>query len=60
MARTTKAALQAENDALRGGLVVLHAALESNTDPAARAFEERIWAEIVESTRRRQFQARLG
>jgi hypothetical protein len=52
--------LQDENDALRGGLVVLHAAVEASTDPAARAFEERIWSEIVESTRRRQFQARLG
>jgi hypothetical protein len=53
-------ALQAENDGVRAGLVALQAALEGNDSPAAAALTERIWAELVESTRRRQFQARLG
>jgi hypothetical protein len=52
--------LQAENDALRRGLVELHAAVERDSTPQAAAFNERIWAELVDSTRRRQFQARLG
>ena len=52
--------LQAENDALRRGLVALHAAVEANLAPEAAALNERIWAELVESTRRRQFAARLG
>lgn len=54
------ASLQAENDALRKGLIALHAAVEQDTTPAGAAFNERIWAELAESTRRRQFQARLG
>ena len=52
--------LQAENDALRRALIELHAAVEASPAPQAAAFNERIWAELVESTRRRQFQARLG
>lgn len=52
--------LQAENDALRRGLVVLHAAVESAPGSDAHAFNERIWDELVESTKRRQFAARLG
>lgn len=52
--------LQAENDALRRALIELHAAVEDSSAPEAAAFNERIWAELVESTRRRQFQARLG
>lgn len=52
--------LQAENDSVRRGLVELQAALEQNTTPEARALAERVWAELVESTRRRQFEARLG
>jgi hypothetical protein len=52
--------LQAENDSVRKGLVALHAALERDESPAAVALNERIWAELVESTRRRQFAARLG
>jgi hypothetical protein len=51
--------LQAENDALRRGLIELHAAVESNETPGAAAFNERIWAELVESTRRRQFKSRM-
>lgn len=52
--------LQAENDALRRGLVALHAAVEANPAEGAHALNERIWGELVESTRRRQFAARLG
>ena len=51
--------LQAENDALRRGLIELHAAVEANPKDESRAFNERIWAELVESTRRRAFQVRL-
>jgi hypothetical protein len=51
--------LQAENDAVRKGLVELHAAIEGNSSPEASALNERIWAELVESTRRRQFAARM-
>lgn len=51
--------LQAENDAVRKGLVELQAAIENNPSPEARALNERIWAELVESTRRRAFAARI-
>ena len=51
--------LQAENDALRRGLIELHSAAESGETPEAAAFNERIWAELIESTRRRQFQVRM-
>lgn len=52
--------LQAENDSLRRGLIALHAAVEANGSAAAQAMNERIWAELIESTRRRQFQVRIG
>ncbi|MGE0598572.1 MAG: hypothetical protein AB7J35_01935 [Dehalococcoidia bacterium] len=52
--------LQAENDGVRRGLIALQTALESNRSPAAHELNERIWAELAESTRRRRFQARLG
>ena len=52
--------LQAENDGVRAGLIALQTALEANDAPEARALNERIWAELAESTRRRRFQARLG
>lgn len=52
--------LQAENDALRKGLIALHAAVESSPSPEAQEMNGRIWDELIESTRRRQFQARLG
>ncbi len=52
--------LQAENDGVRRGLVALHEVVESAPGSDAHAFNERIWDEIVESTRRRQFAARLG
>ena len=46
-------ALQVRNRALRAALTQLHAHLETLDTPAARALESRIWAELVESTRRR-------
>ncbi|MGE3075773.1 MAG: hypothetical protein AB7N24_18805 [Dehalococcoidia bacterium] len=52
--------LQAENDGVRRGLIALQTSLESNDSPDAHELSERIWAELVESTRRRRFQARLG
>ena len=52
--------LQAENDGVRKGLVTLQAALEANSSPEAKVLNERIWAELIESTRRRQFTVRLG
>ncbi len=52
--------LQAENDGVRRGLIALQSVLEANDAPAARELNERIWAELAESTRRRRFQARLG
>lgn len=51
--------LQRENDLLRAALTDLHAAVEQAPGEAARAFEQRIWAELIESTRRRQFASRL-
>lgn len=57
-------ALQAENDVLRGALVDVHAAVDAidsdEAKVAAQAFSERIWAELVASTRRREFATRLG
>lgn len=51
--------LQAENDGLRAGLIALHAAVEAADGPEAAALNERIWAELIESTHRREFQVRL-
>jgi hypothetical protein len=45
--------LQARNRVLRAALTRLHAHAETVDTPAARALEARIWAELVESTRRR-------
>ena len=46
-------ALQASNDRLRAALTELHAALEGRPEAAARALEDRIWAELAASTERR-------
>jgi len=46
-------ALQARNRDLRAALTRLHAQVETVDTPEARAVEARIWAELVESTRRR-------
>jgi len=45
--------------ALRAGLVVLHAGVEAAKTPEAHAMDERVWDELIESTRRREFQSRL-
>lgn len=47
-------ALAAANEALRALLVDLHAAIEGLDTAAARALEERIWAELRASTERRR------
>jgi len=47
-------ALQQANKGLRGLLVRLHEHVEMIHDPAAGALDDRIWAELAESTRRRQ------
>ncbi len=52
--------LQAENDALRRVLIDVHAAVEGSDGAAETALNERIWAELVESTNRRAFATRLG
>ncbi len=52
-------ALQAENDALRGALVDVHAAIDTIESDAARAIDGRIWEELVESTRRREWTMRI-
>lgn len=46
--------LQEENDALRALLIDLHAGVETATDAAAVALEERIFAELRRSTERRR------
>lgn len=53
-------ALQTENDALRRALIGVHAAVEALDTAEGRALNGRIWAELVESTKRRAFAARLG
>jgi hypothetical protein len=50
--------LQAENDALRAGLIQLHAMVEELDSPEAEALDSRIWDELIESTRRREFSVR--
>ena len=46
--------LDADNDALRALLVVLHAHVETLEGDAARALEDRIWRELAASTERRR------
>lgn len=53
-------ALQARNHDLRARLIRLHEAVETRDDPASRDLEARIWAELVESTRRRQLDMALS
>ena len=52
-------ALQAENDALRGALVDVHAAIDTIDSDSARAIDGKIWEELVESTRRREWTMRI-
>ena len=44
----------------QANVVALHAAVESADGSDAHAFNERIWDELVESTKRRQFAMRMG
>jgi len=53
-------ALHERNRVLRGLLVRLHAHVETVDSPAARALDARIWAELLESTRRRQLDLALA
>jgi hypothetical protein len=53
-------ALHERNRALRGLLVRLHAHVEELEGAPARALETRIWAELTESTRRRQLDLALS
>lgn len=47
-------ALEAANAVLRAALIELHAAVEGRDQPAARALEAAIWAELAASTERRR------
>jgi hypothetical protein len=53
-------ALHERNRTLRALLVRLHAHVETLAGDAARAIEERIWAELVESTNRRHLDVAMG
>ena len=47
--------LDASNDALRGLLIELHAHVEEQDAPWARAVDAEIWRELIASTERRRF-----
>lgn len=53
-------ALQATNDRLRAVLIDVHAKAEETDDAALRELNERIWAELQESTRRRHLASPLA
>jgi hypothetical protein len=53
-------ALEPENDRLRLLLIEAHAAVEGLDSPEARVLNERVWAELQESTRRRHVASRLA
>ncbi|MDZ7728458.1 MAG: hypothetical protein U5Q44_09885 [Dehalococcoidia bacterium] len=53
-------ALQEDNNRFRALLVEVHAAVEISDTPGAAALNERIWAELEESTRRRHVRSRLA
>lgn len=50
-------ALEAGNEALRGALIELHAAVETIDGAAAKALNDAIWAELSTSTLRRKMSA---
>jgi hypothetical protein len=52
--------LAAANARLRSALIELHAAVEGDDAPDARALETRIWEELRLSTERRQMSAALA
>jgi hypothetical protein len=47
-------ALEKNNCELRAALIELHAYVETQSGPDARAIEEAIWKELLESTKRRR------
>jgi hypothetical protein len=53
-------ALERENNLLRGLLTELHAVVEMLESPEAVELNERIWAELQQSTRRRHVVSRLA
>jgi hypothetical protein len=56
----TISALSAANARLRAGLIALHAAVEAEDSPEARALESRIWQELRLSTERRHMSSALA
>ena len=52
--------LSAANARLRAGLIALHAAVEAEDSPEARALESRIWEELRLSTERRHMSSALA
>ena len=52
--------LSAANARLRAALIELHAAVEGDDAPDARALESRIWEELRLSTERRQMSTALA
>ena len=53
-------ALEQDNARLRALLIDVHSAIEATGTPEARDINERIWAELQESTRRRHVVSRLA
>ena len=56
----TISVLSAANARLRAGLIALHAAVEAEDSPEARALESRIWQELRLSTDRRRMASALA
>ncbi len=52
--------LSATNARLRAGLIALHAVVEGEDSPEARALESRIWQELRLSTERRRMSSALA
>jgi hypothetical protein len=53
-------ALHERNRSLRALLIALHAHVENIDGEAARRLEDRVWAELVQSTQRRHLDMALG
>ena len=56
----TISVLSATNARLRAGLIALHADVEAEDSPEARALESRIWQELRLSTERRRMASALA
>jgi hypothetical protein len=56
----TISVLSAANARLRAGLIALHATIEAEDSPEARALESRIWEELRHSTERRRMSSALA